>query len=64
MLGVTKVLMQRDNITQEEAEVWVEDCREQMLDSLEGYNGYDAEEILMSEMGLEPDYLFEILGDF
>ena len=53
---VIKILMQRDELTRQEAEEAIEEVKELMIE-----NPDDAAEILMDELGLEMDYLFDIL---
>ena len=48
-----EILMRRDDLTREEAEDLVQECRE----ALEAGDEYATEDIL----GLEPDYIFDIL---
>ena len=59
MNKVVEILMKRDNLTQEYAEKLVAETRDEiiMLD-----NPLDADEVLMDYLGLEPDYLFDILN--
>lgn len=59
MNRVTKILMERDNITREEAEERIADAREQMCDC--NYDPIECEDIFADELGLELDYLFDIL---
>lgn len=53
---VIEILMERDGLTREEAAALIVEVREQMIN-----RPYDADEILMDELGLEMDYLFDIL---
>lgn len=54
--SVIEILMRRDELTRQEAEEVIEEVRELMIE-----NPDDAAEILMDELGLEMDYLFDIL---
>ncbi len=54
--SVIEILMRRDEMTKQEAEEVIEEVRELMIE-----NPDDAAEILMDELGLEMDYLFDIL---
>ena len=54
MNRVVKILMERDGITREDAEEQVEVCRE----ALEAGDG----EAIQYYLGLEDDYIFDILG--
>jgi len=55
MTNLKQVLMNRDGITSTEAEEQIDEVVEQTI------AGGDPEELLQSELGLEPDYVFEIL---
>jgi len=56
MNKIAKLLMERDNLSQDEAETAVRECRNMLF-----IDTNDAETIIMEELGLEPDYLFDIL---
>lgn len=58
MNRVIKILMERDGITREEAEELVSETREEILAS---DRIFEAEEIMMNNLGLEMDYIFDIL---
>jgi hypothetical protein len=53
MTELIKILMKRDKITAEEAEMRVDECREALLDG--------DWEAIQDYLGLEDDYLFDIL---
>ena len=59
MNKVVKILMQRDGISEEEARALIKETRDEimMLD-----NPLEADNVLMEYLGLEPDYLFDILN--
>ena len=59
MNKIIKILMQRDGISEEEARALVKETRDEimMLD-----NPLEADNVLMEYLGLEPDYLFDILN--
>lgn len=54
MSELKEVLMNRDNLTSDEADEVILDLSEQVM------NGADPEEVLYS-IGLEPDYVFDII---
>ena len=59
---VVEILMSRDNITQDEAEHIFKNVREEINDILEDGGSYDdVEDIMYCELGLEMDYIFDIL---
>jgi len=53
---IVSILMRRDDLSLEEAYEQLNEARERLAD------GDDPEEILMEEFGLEPDYVFDLLG--
>ena len=59
MKEVIKILMERDGISEEEARALVKETRDEimMLD-----DPLEADNVLMEYLGLEPDYLFDILN--
>jgi hypothetical protein len=61
MNRVVKILMERDELSKEDAYDLVKDVRSEMQDAI-ACGDYDlAEEIIESDLGLEPDYIFDIL---
>ena len=54
-------LMRRDSLTEDQAKAWVEEVVELMSDAIEAGDYLLAEDIFTSELGLEPDYIMEIL---
>ncbi len=52
-----RVLMRRDGMTAEDVDEWIRSARQAVLE-----DGEDPEEILHDEFGLEPDYVFDLLG--
>lgn len=59
MKKIIKILMERDGISEEEARTLINETRDEimMLD-----NPLEADAVLMEYLGLEPDYLFDILN--
>lgn len=53
---LAKIVSERDGITMEEAMERVEECAEEVNN-----NPYDAEDLLAYHLGLELDYIFDIL---
>ena len=54
--------MERDNITKQEAESLVDDVISHLEEAMDDDVSEETlEEILMDDLGLEPDYLFELL---
>ena len=58
MNRVIKILMERDGISEEEARALVKETRDEliMLD-----NPFEADDIIADYLGLEPDYIEDIL---
>jgi hypothetical protein len=58
MNRVVEILMKRDGISEDEARTLVRETRDEliMLD-----NPFEADEIIENYLGLEPDYLEDIL---
>ena len=59
MNKIVKILIQRDGISEEEARALIKETRDEimMLD-----NPLEADNVLMEYLGLEPDYMFDILN--
>lgn len=54
---ILPVLMRRDGMSRAEAEDLIAEARKRVLEY-----GEDPEEILADEFGLEPDYIYDLLG--
>lgn len=62
MNNVVKILMERDDISAEEARALVEETREEINDVLSSGGSYDEiEEIIADNLGLEMDYIFDLI---
>lgn len=61
MKEIINILMRRDGISENEARNLVEDCMEEIETAIAEGRYYEAEDIFMSEIGLEPDYLISLL---
>ena len=61
MDSITEVLMRRDGLSEEDAKREVEDFKTNIEDSIMSGNLEDIEDALMYDLGLEPDYLMDIL---
>lgn len=59
MNRVVKILMKRDGLSKKEATKLVEDTRDELLECT---SMDDADEIIMNNLGLEPDYIFDIIN--
>ena len=54
---IVRILMERDGLSKKEAEEKLEEVREIIADA----DPWDAEDILADELGLELDYIFDII---
>ena len=57
--SIIKILMERDEMSQMEAEDYLKE--EVAYLSIEGDSYEDIEEMLRSELGLEPDYIMDLV---
>lgn len=55
---IVRILMKRDDLTREEAEERLDEVREMISEA----DPWEAEDILADELGLELDYIFDIIG--
>lgn len=62
MNRVVKILMKRDRITKAEAENRLAECRRLCDQCLAVGDYFGVENTIASELGLELDYVFEVLG--
>ena len=54
--------MERDELTEEEAREQVEDAVDTINDIMENGGSYEeAEDVLLEDLGLEMDYIFDLL---
>ena len=56
METLKQVLMRRDKLSASEAQELIDEARERVAE------GEDPEEILHYDFGLEPDYIFDLIG--
>lgn len=61
MEKVLDILMKRDGLSKEEAEIVIDDVKNQIEEAIEEGRIFDVEEIILSELGLEPDYMEELI---
>lgn len=61
MKEIVKILMRRDGMTENEAWNCVEECKEELFKAMS--DGYleDLELIVQDMLGLEPDYLMDLI---
>ena len=58
---VVKILMNRDKMSRLEAENYVEQVREMLHEAAARGSYMECEDIIYDELGLEPDYLMDLL---
>lgn len=58
MNEIIEILMNRDGVSYEEAKEMYLNCKAELEDAIMGTSILDPEEVLMSELGLEMDYIF------
>ena len=59
--NLVELLMRRDHISREEATEMLFTCREDINRAVEEGNYSEVDDIIMLDLGLEPDYLYDIL---
>lgn len=64
MERVVKLIMKRDGLSYEDAKAEVSNTVDEMYEALESGDSDQVEEILMDNLGLEPDYIPQLLGIF
>lgn len=60
---IIKLIARRDNISYIEAMNIVNECMEEMEDAILNAHWQEAEDILASYLGLEPDYLDILMAE-
>ena len=61
MQEIIEILMRREGISYEEAKEAYLECQEAIQDAIDNDEMFEVEEILRSELGLEPDYIFNFI---
>lgn len=61
MQEIIKILMRRDGMSYTDAQDAYFDCKEAIMYALSNGDAFEIEEILRSELGLEPDYIFNFI---
>ena len=61
MKKIIEILMKRDGTTYEEAKEAYEETKSELMDAIDGTSVLDPEEVLMGELGLEMDYIFDFI---
>lgn len=59
---IVKILMERDSVSRKEAQQMIEECRQRLQDEAVSTGDIElAEEILAEELGLELDYMMDLI---
>lgn len=61
MREIINILMRRDGISENEARNLIENCMLEIHEAIAAGRYMEAEDIFMDWLGLEPDYLMQIL---
>lgn len=61
MEKIIRILMRRDEMTRKEAEEYVKDTMTEIQSAIDCGDYCLAEDIFESDLGLEPDYLIDLL---
>lgn len=61
MGNIEKVLMKRDGISERKAKKQVDSAREAFLSAIECGDFDGAEDVLYGDLGLEMDYIFDLI---
>lgn len=59
MNAIVDILVKRDGISRKEAEAVVENIRERILSG--EIDVFDIDDVMMNELGLEPDYILDLI---
>lgn len=59
---IAEILVRRDKISMEDARIRVAECQRRLQEEAVPCGDYDlVEEIIADELGLEPDYMMDLL---
>ena len=58
---IKKILIERDDMTPDEADNLIEEARNQLIEYIEGGELFLADDVCLDYFGLEPDYLEYLL---
>ena len=59
---IVRILIERDGLTPSEANAAVDEAKALIEDAAERGDYMECEDIMYSELGLELDYIFDVLG--
>lgn len=58
---IKQILMERDGLSSEEAQEIIDETRAELIDAIDGTSCLSPEEVLANELGLELDYIWDLL---
>ena len=58
---IINLLINRDGISYDDAKEAYFDCKAAVMDAIDSGDFTEVDEILMSELGIEPDYIFNFI---
>lgn len=61
MNEIIEILMARDGVTYKIAKEMYENAYAELMDAIDGTSGLSPEEVLMNELGLEMDYIYDFI---
>ena len=62
MYDIVKILMDRDGISRSDAQAQVDECKARLAEEAIPTGDYElAVDIIADELGLEPDYMMDLL---
>lgn len=61
MYDVIDIIMKRDGCAEDEAYALVKDCQEEMEIAISEGRYYECEDIIADWLGLEPDYMLDVM---
>lgn len=61
MKEIIEILMNRDGLTYNDAKEAYLECREAIMEAIDNDEIFEVDEILRSELGLEPDYIMNFI---
>lgn len=58
---VANILVKRDGMSKNDARCMIESTLSEVLECILEGRGYEAEDLFMEDLGLEPDYLYALI---
>lgn len=59
---IINILMERDGLTKEEAKDLYKETQDMLNEAIENGDFMECDQIIADQLGLEPDYLMDIIG--